>query len=215
MTKFMVAAVLVAALGMAPRGAAANDGGKKEVPLLRGKSARARFESSKDCVTTVVTVQIDDDRTQTTAGAKEHLKDATISVEQFFDPALGPQCDRLDPVVQDSDVTITRPNILIENDLEIARLHGEARLFDAKNGRFRAVKFDLRWRGKGKRQTTRTREQRTEGDKLIVVDSVVEVRPAQATGYLKEGKVNYTPHPSRVADSNIKSEALSQTTRKK
>jgi hypothetical protein len=214
MTKLMVAAVIASTLGMAPRGAAANDG-KSEVPLLRGKSARARFESSKDCVTTVVTVQLDDDRTQTVAGAKEHLKDATISVEQFFDTALGAQCQRLDPVIQDSDVTITKPNIVIENDLEAARLHGEARLFDAKNGRFRAVKFDLRWRGKGKKQRTKTREQTIDGNKVIVVESEVEVRPAQAAGFLKEGKVDYTPRPSRIADTNIKSEELSQTTRKK
>jgi hypothetical protein len=215
MTKLMMTVALAAVAGMAPRGARANDGAKTEVPLLRGKSAHARFESSKDCVTTVVTVQIDDDRTQTLAGAKEHLKDATISVEQFFDPALGTACERLDPVVQDSDVTITNPNILIEDDLEVARLHGEARLFDAKNARFRAVKFDLRWRSKGKKQKTKTREQRTEGNKVIVVEDEVEVRAAEASGSLKEGKINYTPRPSRIADTNIKSEELSQTTRKK
>jgi hypothetical protein len=215
MTKLIVAVAIASALGVAPRGAAANEGDKSELPLLRGKSARARFESSKDCVTTVVVVQLDDDRTQSVAGAKEHLKDATISVEQFYDTALGAQCARLDPVIQDSDVTITKPKIVIENDLQAARLHGDARLFDAKNGRFRAMTFDLRWRGKGKKQTTKTREQSTEGGKLVTVESEVEVRPAQATGFLKEGKVNYTPRPSSIADTNIKSEELSQTTRQK
>ena len=220
MTKLVVMAALASALGIDPRSALANDqddhGGERAIPLLRGRSATARFESSKGCVTTVVKVQLDDDRTQTVDGTKEHLKVADLTVEQTFDPRLGAQCERLDPTIQSSHVTLTKnPKLLIDGDLQFARLHGDATLKDSHTGRDRFMKFDLRWKGKGKEQKTVTREEIVDGDQVVIIESEVEIRPAQASGFVKEGRVNYTPRPSRIADTHIQSEELSQTTRPK
>src|SRR4051794_17146904 len=179
MKTLMLAAALASGLGLAPGPARADDDGKKVLQLLRGRGAHAEFATTKGCVTTLVHVQMDDDRTQAADGVKDHLKIATLAVEQFYDTAAGPQCARLDPTIQDSDVEIVNPKMEVSSDLKSARLRGEARLFDAHAGVFRSMKFDLCWKGKGKVKRTFTRTQKVEGAKLVIVEDEVEQRSAE------------------------------------
>src|SRR4051812_43737899 len=104
MGKLVLAAIAAVVLLGGAGGAQAGDSGR-ELLTQRSKGGRATFVSSAGCVTTTVTVTLDDTATERAAqgapGAKERLRDAVITVEQLFDPALGEGCARPDPIIQD------------------------------------------------------------------------------------------------------------------
>jgi hypothetical protein len=215
------AATVTLAAGLAARPALAEPAAAgKTVVLQHSRLARAKFVSSNGCVLTTVEVQLDDTALENVPGTTTHLRTATISVDQRYDASLGPSCAHENPVIQISSAEIVNPQMILDSNLELARLHGDAALDDETSGGKHNVKFDLRWSGRGGRQTTKTHDVRTEDNKVITTDDLVQIRHAQACGFLTETlpdghRVNYTPRPSLTKstdDTNLKREELRETT---
>jgi hypothetical protein len=175
--------------------------------VFKSQGASAAFESRQKCITTTVTVEVEQ-TTQTSPGAPpDRFNAATLVVRQVDDPANGTPkrpCGTLaDPVLQDSRATVLNPSFTIDSKLKTARLKGTADFADAHAGTLRRMKFEVSWKGHGGVALTPIHSEIDLGDTVELTNLTEQKRLAQACATVEEKRTNYTPKHARNEQTSL------------